>query len=194
MKENSTKFAKFIDGLSFKRAKGLFILFACIIGALAIILVPALTSNSNASNDGGFGAGTGGGSGSGDTGSSGNDGNCNQFANNVGNNTGQNHNRPSEQRLPTGDEEAVAFQVLHLSSRYIAVGNTMTRMLNIVTDARYAEDVITNWTVSCEETAKVTFFPFTIHALAPGNVTITLTANRVGGGSQMVRMINLVIV
>jgi len=45
MSRISTKFSKFLASLSIKNVKGLCLLFVCIFGALAIVLVPVLTNN-----------------------------------------------------------------------------------------------------------------------------------------------------
>jgi len=61
MSKDSTRFGKWFKNISFRNVKGLCLLFVCLFGALALVLVPSLTAN----------AGTAGGSGAGGSGSSG---------------------------------------------------------------------------------------------------------------------------
>ncbi|MCL2756229.1 MAG: hypothetical protein FWE45_04240 [Firmicutes bacterium] len=154
----STKFSKFFKGLSLKKSKGLFILFACIIGALTLIIVPTIGSNANNVPVGGGGVASNPGPDFGDS--------------------SNNHREPETRpdgTLPTGLGSTTVFQVLSLPE-IVRAGATITNVINIDT-----EDAIVNWTINDQDAARITFFPFTIHTQSEAVLEITITVRRTSG-------------
>jgi len=183
---NSTKDGKKRAGFSFKSFKGLVVLFACIIGALTIIIVPTVTANANTNDRGGTSGGSAGGGGTGGS----------QFGQNQGGGSST-VDQPTPDGLPSGNDRTLQFTLNYPFNdatifHEVILGTEITGAINIGT-----VNALTSWEISGDGDVEFQFFPnFVIIPTLAGEVTITLTANRsleLGGG-DIVRVIRLNIV